>query len=492
MKYRVTGFFILGIFFILYTLKGIISLDSDFGWHIRMGQIILQSGIPKTDPFTYTMPSYPFIDHEWLVDILIAKIFPIIGMAGLSFFFALIAIGTFLIQFLRKKTRWSTLPLLLACASVFAIVGIRMQIITWFMFSIFVWLLSFHRKNIIIRYIPIPFMFIWANLHGGFPMGLVLLLIVYGTDWIQHKKIFVEDVFIFVSSCAITLLNPYGHMLWWEEWMVFSDSSLHLSILEWMPALMFLNISMWMYVVISVTLTLRFRNRFSLQQRVMYAIFFIAGLSSYRHMPPWIIVSLYPTFIALDYFHAEIKTYKGGEKRFVIFLNILLTLAVCIILWEAFLFFSGNRQNNEAVAYPKNALIFIKKNIPKGNIFTTYEWGGYLDWKLPEKKVFIDGRIPSARRKNSPLQESAYAFREYQKALYGSKKEFTTIMKKYHVEMILLPRYGVYRKNALDIAFEKFVNKFRKNKEKLKENKFEEFTILYEDQTAIVYSIKSK
>jgi hypothetical protein len=27
-----------------------------------------------------------------------------------------------------------------------------------------------------------------------------------------------------------------------------------------------------------------------------------------------------------------------------------------------------------------------------GNIFNTYNWGGYLIWKYPEQKVFIDGR----------------------------------------------------------------------------------------------------
>lgn len=30
-----------------------------------------------------------------------------------------------------------------------------------------------------------------------------------------------------------------------------------------------------------------------------------------------------------------------------------------------------------------------------GNIFNTYEWGGYLIWKLPKMKVFVDGRMPA-------------------------------------------------------------------------------------------------
>jgi len=30
-----------------------------------------------------------------------------------------------------------------------------------------------------------------------------------------------------------------------------------------------------------------------------------------------------------------------------------------------------------------------------GNVFNTYEWGGFLIWQKPEMKVFVDGRMPA-------------------------------------------------------------------------------------------------
>jgi hypothetical protein len=42
--------------------------------------------------------------------------------------------------------------------------------------------------------------------------------------------------------------------------------------------------------------------------------------------------------------------------------------------------------------YPVHAIEWIKENQPKGNLFNSYNWGGYVLWALPEYPVFIDGR----------------------------------------------------------------------------------------------------
>jgi hypothetical protein len=42
--------------------------------------------------------------------------------------------------------------------------------------------------------------------------------------------------------------------------------------------------------------------------------------------------------------------------------------------------------------FPIKAVEWIKVNQPHGNMFNSYNWGGYLDWHLPEYPVFVDGR----------------------------------------------------------------------------------------------------
>jgi len=38
------------------------------------------------------------------------------------------------------------------------------------------------------------------------------------------------------------------------------------------------------------------------------------------------------------------------------------------------------------------AVEWVKENQPEGRMFSSYNWGGYLIWNLPEYPVFIDGR----------------------------------------------------------------------------------------------------
>lgn len=480
------------LFIILFTIKGTISLDSDFGWHIRMGQIILQSGIPTTDPLSYTMPSYPFVDHEWLTNVGIATLYPIIGMTGLALLSAICVAAALCIQIPVRLYRYAALPILLIAGALFPISGVRTQVISWLLCSVSLWIIYKHSSKKYFPYTPILIMLIWSNLHGAFPLGLVIFALFFITRWIEQKKISIQEFSIILISIMVTFINPYGYRLWWEVWMQISDASLRWSILEWMPSFLFVNIALWMYVVISAMTTFRYRRKFSLFQKSIYVLFLMAGISSLRHMPLWIIISLYPTIVAFELFYKEISEYTFGKQRLHTFYTLLLGIAVFCLVWTLGLYFSGTDQNQEDRAYPKKALVYIKNNLPKGQMYAPYEWGGYLEWKLPEKKMFIDGRMPSFRRKETILNESKYVFKEYQRALYGDKKEFTDIMKKYSIEMVLMPKNNKYIKGTLDIALEKFIEsaKLKKSSPKPNENKFKDLKIVYQDEVATIYTIK--
>ena len=45
--------------------------DADFGWHYRSGEYIVAHGVPAHDTFTYTAPDFPWINHEWLHDVMV-------------------------------------------------------------------------------------------------------------------------------------------------------------------------------------------------------------------------------------------------------------------------------------------------------------------------------------------------------------------------------------------------------------------------------------
>src|ERR1035437_9662529 len=96
--------------------RATIALDPDFGWHLRMGEQIISHGIPLTDPFSYTMPSYNSIDHEWLANILLSVGYKTVGIYGLAVIFALIFVVALFVAIPQKFKNYSSLPLVLAGA----------------------------------------------------------------------------------------------------------------------------------------------------------------------------------------------------------------------------------------------------------------------------------------------------------------------------------------------------------------------------------------
>ena len=70
-----------------FLIKGYTSGDSC--WLIRMGQIISETGVPKSDPFTFTIPIMAqsghaplYVVHQWLSEWLFYQAYKLAGLIG--------------------------------------------------------------------------------------------------------------------------------------------------------------------------------------------------------------------------------------------------------------------------------------------------------------------------------------------------------------------------------------------------------------------------
>lgn len=492
MKSRLLYWLLVLLLLAAYIIKNIQALDSDFGWHIRMGQIILKSGIPKTDPLSYTMPSYPFVDHEWLTNVAIAKIYAWSGYTPLAVIFSLLTFIAVLIQIPPDKRTWSLLQIILITTALFGIAGVRTQVISWFLLSLLLLFLRRYSRAHLMHLLFIPLMMLWANLHGSFPIGLVIYGIFIATYIWTEKKIPVRLCLVALAGLGATLINPYTYRIWWEVAMQMTDTKLHWTILEWMPTIFFLNLALWMYVVISLTLVISYRKHLSLFEIILYGFLFLAGMSAYRHMPLWMIASIHINSKIIHIFAQEVSKIEHGARRLRNFYTILIVLALLTSAVEIGTTFYGSRLLAENIKYPKSAIEYLKKNPPKGEIFTLYEWGGYMSWKFPKKKVFIDGRMPSWRWDTPPPGESGYVFEEYQSMVFNKDIKFPTLQKKYNIELVLTQkRKPPTPLNPLEKWLQEMLSTFIKiDPPKTKEAiPFEKMKIIYEDASAILYKV---
>src|ERR1700730_418518 len=72
--------------------------DAGTGWHIRNGQLMLQTHwITRTDPFSATMSGHTWYAWVWLYDVFIACVHHLVGLNGVVFFTAAIMAATFVL-----------------------------------------------------------------------------------------------------------------------------------------------------------------------------------------------------------------------------------------------------------------------------------------------------------------------------------------------------------------------------------------------------------
>jgi hypothetical protein len=84
------------------------------------------------------MPGFQFLDHEWLTDISMAWLYPLIKEYGLALIFAFISASSFFIVIYPFRKWTIVIPLVLALTTALSFTGIRPQVITWMMFSVII------------------------------------------------------------------------------------------------------------------------------------------------------------------------------------------------------------------------------------------------------------------------------------------------------------------------------------------------------------------
>src|SRR3989338_7863764 len=202
--FKLLSLLLLGLSALTYYLKAKAFIDPDFGWSLRLGEFILKNCIPKTDPFSYTMPSYPYVDYEWLTHIGIAKIYSLANFTGLTLIFTFIALVSIVVCVWDLNKRFTPLGIIFATAMFFSYFGVRSQVITWLFFAILVKIILSDKRWRKFKYFLPDLFLLWANLHAGFVAGLIVLSVA-----IFRKRNFGDFVLLFLSI-LITLLNPYG------------------------------------------------------------------------------------------------------------------------------------------------------------------------------------------------------------------------------------------------------------------------------------------
>lgn len=197
--------------------------DEDLWGRMAAGRLTLSEGrVPRKDVFAYVPTKPLWVDHEWLSGIVFYASHETFGGPGLLVLRAALGVGTMalLLCAARGASPWTIALLSLAVwpllAQGFNSV-LRAQAFTFFFFALTLLVLERGKGRLAL----VPLVALWANLHGGFVLG-PLLILAYG-------------FYRLAAVClVVSLLNPYGV----EYWRYLSSALLmpRPEIVEWRSA----------------------------------------------------------------------------------------------------------------------------------------------------------------------------------------------------------------------------------------------------------------
>ncbi|QWV99090.1 hypothetical protein KP005_07365 [Geomonas nitrogeniifigens] len=450
----------------LYSGKKLLN-DGDTGYHIRAGEYMLRTHtIPHQDMFSFLSPPLPWTAHEWLSEVIMALIHQASGLTGVVIFFAFfLALSCFLLfKMIRAEGD------ILVCLFVVLLVGGAAQL-HWLarphVFSLVIMVAwyyildqyQYQGKNhlFLLPLIMIP----WANLHGGFMGGFILLGAYFlgnaldaffgrGEKRDESLRRLRPLGLAIVACIAASAVNPHGFHLLLFPFQLTSSKVLMDGVSEFLSPNFHEYYIKYFELLLFVLLATVGLSRYKLNpvEIILVLLFTHMSLFSARYIP------LFGIIVAPIVSKRLTLVLNDSESGFARFLKQRSTNIASIdsctwgYLWPlvtvaAVVILAGSGRIHfqfDPKIKPMAAIEFLKREQIPGNMFNNDEFGDCLIYgAAPAYKVFIDGRLD---------MYGADRLKEYFKVI-TFKQGWETILEKYRMSWIIFPADTVLSRHLL-------------------------------------------
>jgi hypothetical protein len=370
---------------------------TDLWWHLASGRYILQHHqIPKVDVFSLTCRGRPWINIEWLYQIVLYPCYQLGGLAGVTTFkvFIIALALTFLMLRLRRSGLHD-IVLFTGAMIVFATCASgwseRADLISVALVSALMYTLEGVRKK---RMAPtqlwwwVLIFLAWSNAHAGFLIGIGISGL-YALEFIRARRWSMAQASVWVISLLmVTLANPSGISSW--KMIAVSLSNRYPDIVEYQPPPWSHMYLFWMTGALFVLLWAGAVERRIRMPWIAYVLSLIFGFEAVRHVRyvPFFMFSAFP-------FAVETVDFGSLRERGRLLSTLFLRFALCGVF-----FAMAQQQWGHATfgiargLFPVDLCEFIAAHDLKGRFLNEYDFGSYWIWRFNgDPAVFIDGRL---------------------------------------------------------------------------------------------------
>lgn len=417
--------------------------DPDIWWHLHNAEYLMQHhAFPRQDTFSFTVAGYPWMNHEWLAELPYYFAWRAMGLRGIEWLTFVVLCAIFLgILYLsyRECGHYKAAVAACCCAVFLALHSFGPRTILFgyaLMVVLLIILQRFEQKGHAPLWL-IPLLFgAWVNTHGSWFIGLIMFSAVVAAGFVPLKWGLVESepwtagqkkrvLLTWLASIAMLFVNPFGaRLVLYPLDMAFRQKMNIEHVEEWVsinfhdPRGKFVLLVLLMLLISALVRPRRWR--LAELALVLFAVY--SGLTYIRFLFLMGIV-ITPTLAkALDF----LPEYRPEDDTpLVNVFAMLLIVAGVVYYWpgETRLRASVNDQ------YPTEALVYLHDYAPPGPTLNYYLWGGYINWRDRDLKVFVDGR--------GDIFDYSGVLKDYLDLI--SVKDVDALLGKYKIQYVLFP-----------------------------------------------------
>lgn len=404
---------LISLFALIFAMAFRVMVDTDVWWHLRSGATTLTQGFIYHDTFSSTRNGADWVNHSWGAQVLLYGVYELAGDTGLSVLTAFLAtLGMVFVYRACAGMVYARAFLLVLGASTAAVFwSPRPQMFSFLLSAVYIWILYGYKRQHFNRLAVLPIlMMLWVNLHAGYSIGFILMgafIVAEGLAWLLNRN--GAEVLgwrgirsLLLTACLMlvaTLFNPYGYRILLIPFQTVGIETLHQFIQEWQSpnlkqpeVLPFVGLLLGSVVLLGST-TRRIRwvdgllfcgtGYLALMAGRNIALFAVAVLPMLSEQVQAMLeqwgVRLLP----------KTRTSTLGGLVNVGLMGLVL---VGVGLKCLYVIAPATVQPAQKLYFPQAVTAYLLEHPLSGNMFNSYNWGGYLTWFLPNDAVFVDGR----------------------------------------------------------------------------------------------------
>lgn len=383
-----------GVYALLLTLGDRLLADSDTYWQIAVGRWILDHRtLPSTDIYSFTRAGEPWVSSSWLAQVLFAKAYDLAGWTGPVALAAACAAATFaLLTVILSRALPAVYASLIALAALVLSCGhflARPHVLA--MPIIIIWangLMTASERREAPSFWLLPLIALWANLHGGFLFGLVLVgAFALDAMWnalpAQRLRLALRWAAFGIGALATCCVTPYGWGSILASLRILGLGELLNLISEWLPANFGQIDAFGLSILGLIGAALHYRVRLPLPRIALVLGLLHMALSHARNLE---LFALLLPLAVLTPVATQFGLRAAGAIRLKVAPAAIIVAGLGV--WTSVV--AARQVISPPPTYSPAAAVDAMKAHDVKRVLNDLQFGGYLIWR--RMPVFVDGR----------------------------------------------------------------------------------------------------